>query len=215
MPYIYAAFVRATETGSRCSARSSSTTSSSPRRDAEDEYLFGRDLLVAPVTSAGMTARQVYLPVGHWYDWHSSELLEGGRYVIAETPMDRIPVYARAEVVDVAGGAGVDGRLPSDRHRPACLRARHGRSLKSLLVEDDGLTFDALDRARLRTTFLVTRDQGEVAIDTQTSGDGYRSTAVRRSGSSFTRRPARRSSAGRSMPAGSSSAVRRVSPTPE
>ena len=70
---------------------------------------------------------------------------------------------------------------------------------ESLLVEDDGLTFDALDRARLRTTFLVTRDQGEVAIDTQTSGDGYRSTAVRRSGSSFTRRPARRSSAGRSI----------------
>ena len=67
------------------------------------------------MTSAGMTARQVYLPVGHWYDWHSSELLEGGRYVIAETPMDRIPVYARAEASSMwpEAPASTDGYHPT------------------------------------------------------------------------------------------------------
>ena len=54
-------------------------------RDIDDEYLFGPDLLVAPVVEAGMTARQVYLPAGDWYDWHTGEPAGGGRYVLAPT----------------------------------------------------------------------------------------------------------------------------------
>ena len=52
-------------------------------RDLDDEYLFGPDLLVAPVIEAGQTARQVYLPDGDWYDWHTGE------------PLARRPVRAR------------------------------------------------------------------------------------------------------------------------
>ncbi len=42
-------------------------------RDIDDEYLLGPDLLVAPVLEPGTTARQVYLPAGDWYDWHTGE----------------------------------------------------------------------------------------------------------------------------------------------
>jgi alpha-glucosidase/alpha-D-xyloside xylohydrolase len=34
-----------------------------------DEYLWGRDLLVAPVVEKGAKTRRVYLPDGIWYDW--------------------------------------------------------------------------------------------------------------------------------------------------
>ncbi|EWT00396.1 alpha-glucosidase [Intrasporangium oryzae NRRL B-24470] len=176
MPYIYAAFVRASETGEPVQRPLVFDHQDEPAAAAaEDQYLFGRDLLVAPVTAPGVTARQVYLPVGHWYDWHTGELHEGGRYVIAPTPMDRIPVYARAGAVIPMwpeAPPSTDGHHPETIELHAFEPVTDGRR-ESLLVEDDGLTFAALSGAHVRTTFVVTREAGEVAIETRTEGDGY------------------------------------------
>ena len=68
-------------------------------RDLDDEYLFGRDLLVAPVLQAGQTSRQVYLPEGDWYDWHSGERFSGRSFIQVPTPMEQIPVFARGGAV--------------------------------------------------------------------------------------------------------------------
>jgi alpha-glucosidase len=139
LPYLYAAFVRATETGEPVQRPLVfDHQDDAIVRDIEDEYLLGRDLLVAPVTEPGMTARQVYLPRGEWYDWHSGERHAGGRWVVAETPMDRIPIYVRAGAV-----------IPMWPQAPASTAGHHPEEIElhvfpgsgeSLLVEDDGLT---------------------------------------------------------------------------
>ncbi len=59
-----------------------------------DEYLLGRDLLVAPVIEKGAEAREVYLPDDHWKDWWSGETYGGGHFRI-EAPIGRIPVFVR------------------------------------------------------------------------------------------------------------------------
>ncbi len=46
-------------------------------RDMGSEYLWGRDILVAPVFTKGATTRDVYLPQGQWYDWWTNA--GGGR----------------------------------------------------------------------------------------------------------------------------------------
>lgn len=61
------------------------------------QYLFGRDLLVAPVTQPDATAWDVYLPAGQWKDFWTGETIAGGRVIRREVPLDIIPVYARAE----------------------------------------------------------------------------------------------------------------------
>ncbi|MGA9626483.1 MAG: TIM-barrel domain-containing protein [Bryobacteraceae bacterium] len=63
-------------------------------RDAETEYYFGADLLVAPVLSA-VTQRAVYLPEGNWLDYWSGARLTGRRTIVADAPLDRIPLYVR------------------------------------------------------------------------------------------------------------------------
>ena len=80
MPYIYAAFVPRVADGraGAAPARPRLPGRSGRRGDIDDEYLFGRDLLVAPVDEPGMTSRKVYLPAGDWYDWHTGELHVGG-----------------------------------------------------------------------------------------------------------------------------------------
>jgi len=63
-------------------------------REAETEYYFGPDLLVAPVLSP-VTERAVYLPEGNWIDYWSGARLTGRRTLAAAAPIDRIPLYVR------------------------------------------------------------------------------------------------------------------------
>ncbi|MDX6721756.1 MAG: alpha-glucosidase [Solirubrobacteraceae bacterium] len=176
LPYIYAAFVHASETGAPVQRPLVFDHQyDAAVRDIDDEYLFGRDLLVAPVVAAGQTARQVYLPAGDWYDWHTGEMVAGGRYALTSTPMDRIPIYAR-------GGAVI----PMWPDAPASTAGHHPRVIElhvfvpsgdgvheSLLQEDDGLTTAATTGRRHRTTFTLTRHGSTVSLDARVEGDGY------------------------------------------
>jgi alpha-D-xyloside xylohydrolase len=64
--------------------------------DLADQYMFGPDVLVAPVVEAHATARRVYLPEGAtWTDLHSGAVHEGGQWIDAAAPIDVIPVFAR------------------------------------------------------------------------------------------------------------------------
>lgn len=66
--------------------------------DIEDQMMFGPDLLVAPVLFEGARSRQVYLPAGEtWCDAWTDEMFEGGQWVEAEAPLDRIPLYLRGD----------------------------------------------------------------------------------------------------------------------
>jgi alpha-glucosidase len=62
-----------------------------------DEYLVGRDLLVAPVVVQNQRARKVYFPKGDdWIDWWSGARYAGGTSVAVDAPLDRLPLYLRA-----------------------------------------------------------------------------------------------------------------------
>jgi alpha-glucosidase (family GH31 glycosyl hydrolase) len=64
--------------------------------DAENEYLLGERILVAPVITQGATTRSLYLPKGAWMDYWTGELLDGGRQVEVPAPLERIPILIRA-----------------------------------------------------------------------------------------------------------------------
>lgn len=61
----------------------------------EDQYCFGRSLLVAPVVQPGALERTLYLPAGEWEDFWSAERIEGGRWITVPAPLERIPVFKR------------------------------------------------------------------------------------------------------------------------
>ena len=64
--------------------------------DVDDEFLLGADLLVAPVTRAGATSREVYLPAGaRWIEIHSGRDFDGGQRIAADAPYEYIPVFRR------------------------------------------------------------------------------------------------------------------------
>ena len=62
----------------------------------DDAYLFGRDLLVAPVLEAGARSWSVYLPKGaSWTDAWTGEEYTGGQTVTVQAPLERIPLFLR------------------------------------------------------------------------------------------------------------------------
>ena len=63
----------------------------------DDAFMFGPDLLVAPVLDPDVSQRAVYLPVGTaWRDAWTGDGHDGGSSIIVPTPIDRIPVFVRA-----------------------------------------------------------------------------------------------------------------------
>jgi alpha-glucosidase len=176
LPYLYAAFLHAAESGAPVQRPLVFDHQYDPAvYDLDDEYLLGPDLLVAPVVAAGTTARHVYLPAGDWYDWHTGDRLAGGAYVLTPTPRDRIPLYAR-------GGAVIpmwpEAPASTAGHHPAVVELHlfvpgADGTHRALLQEDDGLTRAALRGARLRTVFTVTRAGDRVTLRADVDGDGF------------------------------------------
>ncbi|ARN89556.1 glycoside hydrolase family 31 protein [Levilactobacillus brevis] len=67
----------------------------------EDEFLFGNDILVAPVLHEGESERAVYLPVGSdWVNANNGEVISGGQNKSIETPIDRLPIFIRKSAAD-------------------------------------------------------------------------------------------------------------------
>jgi alpha-D-xyloside xylohydrolase len=80
-----------------------------PAWEVSDQYMFGPDVLVAPVIARGARERDVYFPVGaSWLDAWTGEPVEKSGWVTADAPLERIPVYLRK-------GGGLRELSPSGR----------------------------------------------------------------------------------------------------
>lgn len=66
--------------------------------EVEDEYMFGSNLLVAPVVEPDACERKVYLPTSStWRDAWTEQVYPGGQWLTVETPLERIPLFLRGE----------------------------------------------------------------------------------------------------------------------
>ena len=66
--------------------------------EIDDQFLFGPDLLVAPVLAAGVRERQVYLPAGiTWRNAWSGYTCDGSQVITTAAPLERIPLYIRGQ----------------------------------------------------------------------------------------------------------------------
>jgi len=64
--------------------------------DTWDEYLYGDEILVAPVTTTGATSRSVTLPLGHWMNYNDKRTVyDGPKSVTASAPLGTIPLFVR------------------------------------------------------------------------------------------------------------------------
>jgi alpha-glucosidase/alpha-D-xyloside xylohydrolase len=141
MPYLYSAVKEACETGMpiiRAMWLHYPQDAAAAARG--DQYMYGRDILVAPVVEKGATNRSVWLPAGDWYDFWTAEKLAGNREIKRSVDLATMPLFVRAGAVLPLGpvrqytSEKVDGPLEVLVHR--------GADGNFSLYQDDGTTFD-------------------------------------------------------------------------
>ncbi|MGB2665069.1 MAG: TIM-barrel domain-containing protein [Candidatus Acidiferrum sp.] len=105
-----------------------------------DEYMWGRNLLVAPVVEKGAATRQVYLPRGGWYDFWTGERVDGGRQIERTVDLETIPIYVRAGSLLPLGP--VKQYVSEKVDEALSLSVYPGADTSFLLYEDDGSSFN-------------------------------------------------------------------------
>ena len=176
LPYIYSAFVSASETGAPVQRPFVFDFQHDRQaRETDDAYLLGEALLVAPVMAPGCTARHVYLPPGTWVEFYTGERHAGAQFITASAPADRIPLFQRGGyVIPMYERAPLStmGHFPELLELHVIVPDEDGDT-RSVMQEDDGLSNAALSGAFLRTTFTVTRRGNSLSVSWATSGNGF------------------------------------------
>lgn len=114
-PYIYTHAIQAAQTGMPILRAMPLVFPDDPaiwQANAEFQYCFGRELLVAPVYFGHSTKRHVYLPPGLWRDFWSGETYPGGREIVVTAELNQIPVFARAGALIPLLDPSADTLLP-------------------------------------------------------------------------------------------------------
>ena len=65
----------------------------------DQQFMYGADLLVAPVTQPNQTIKKVSLPVGNWYDLLTNKKVEGGKVINATAGIEKVPVYVKGGAI--------------------------------------------------------------------------------------------------------------------
>ena len=140
LPYIYSIAYGSYETGAPFMRALFMDFPGDPNvADIPDEYMFGPAFLVAPVTEQGATHRSVYLPAGcEWYNYWTNERIRGGQTIIANAPIDTIPLFVRAGSI-IPLGSPVEST--AQKQAIASVRVYPGADASFTLFSDDGNTY--------------------------------------------------------------------------
>ncbi|MCY6369347.1 glycoside hydrolase family 31 protein [Clostridium ganghwense] len=144
--------------------------------EINDEFLFGKNILVAPILEQGKTARMVYLPEGDcWIDYWTKEVFEGGQYIIKEAPLDVCPIYIKEgsilpnyPVQNYIGEKEIEA-LTLDIYPP-----KEGTEVKYVHYQDDGESFEYQNGEFNLYEFTVRREAKGIVIDIHNTHKKYR-----------------------------------------
>jgi len=173
MPYLYTAVRQAHDTGlpiMRALWLQYPNDSLAVRQD--DQYLWGPNMLVAPVTRPGATTREVYLPDGMWYDFWTERKRQGNQTITRYVDLETMPLYVRAgTVLPMAPVREFTGQAVDE---PMTLRVYPGRDGHYTLYEDDGRTLDYRDGEVTWTRFEWDDDAHTLTIEPGKNSSGER-----------------------------------------
>ncbi|MEO5561920.1 MAG: TIM-barrel domain-containing protein [Chitinophagaceae bacterium] len=118
-----------------------------------DQYMFGNNIMVCPVTTKGAQTRTVYLPAGNWYDYWTGKQYTGKQYVHVVTPPELLPLFIKSgSVIPMQPAMNYTNEKPVDE---ITLDVFPGANSLFNLYEDDGQSLRYLKNDFSTTTITL------------------------------------------------------------
>ncbi|PWC12871.1 alpha-glucosidase [Brenneria roseae subsp. americana] len=138
-----------------------------------DDFMLGRDVLVASVVEPAQRQRTVYLPANEsgWYDFYSGQWFMGGQTVTLEAPLERLPLLVRAGAMLPLSGRTAFVSHTEDDRREFLLFPPVGTGKDSgLLFEDDGETWGWQQGKALWLRWEIRSDSQRIDVNFTSAG---------------------------------------------
>jgi alpha-glucosidase (family GH31 glycosyl hydrolase) len=137
-----------------------------PINGLSDQYLFGTEMLVAPMVEQGKTSREVYFPENaDWINFWSGEKIKGDQTLTVNAPLQKIPLFVKA-------GAIIPKRkyarsIETGTNDLLELHVYEGADGAFTLIEDDGLSNDYLQGiyASTQISFQSEGEESRIKIE--------------------------------------------------
>jgi alpha-glucosidase/alpha-D-xyloside xylohydrolase len=169
LPYLYSAVAETHATGLPLMRSLWLSYPSDPRAAAaENEYLWGDNILVAPVLEAGASHRTTYLPQGQWWDYWTNDRVEGGKDDVRQVDLETLPLYVRAGSILPVGPVKQYAQQASSE--PLTLRIYPGADGAMTFYEDDGISFGYLKGQFGRLLCAWNDNQRTLTLKADTNG---------------------------------------------
>lgn len=171
MPYIYNLFVEASRTGLPLMRP---LVLEYPEDEEvyriSDQFMFGQDILIAPIVTPATEYRHLYLPEGRWYNYWTGEVYQGNNHIMVHAPLDTLPIFIKAgsiipnfEPMNYIGEKSIETLIVD-------IYPGNG---KYSYYEDDGETFEYREGKYNLIDFGLEDSEGELTLNINQKTTGF------------------------------------------
>ncbi|MEL7122973.1 MAG: TIM-barrel domain-containing protein [Bacteroidota bacterium] len=181
MPYIYNTAWQNSTTGIPLT-RPLFTQFDNVPESADNQYMWGDALMIAPILEQGQITADVYLPEGSWYNFWTGEKYEGGKTITMDAPVETIPVLVKGnELVCMT-----DLVKTTDNYQTTNLDLHYyldGKDMEHTLYFDDTKTNNAYQKGAYQMLrSMLNLEDSSLSISFNQSGNGYEGAPDQRNG---------------------------------
>ena len=135
------------------------------------EFMFGDDLLIAPVVREGETERAVYLPKGIWYNFWTDERYAGPLNLKVSAPIDHIPIFVRGgAIIPARQAVEYVGQAPIN---PLIFEIYPKDDSSREYYEDDGISFEYRRGVFLRKRISISQHENGIRLEISSPEGSY------------------------------------------
>ncbi|NMM50119.1 glycoside hydrolase family 31 protein [Marinigracilibium pacificum] len=139
-----------------------------------NQYMWGKNLLVAPILNPGVSSRKVYLPEGNWYNFWNNEKYKGGQWVEIPVTMENIPVFVKSGSILPT----TDLIHSTDIYKTDTVNIHYyydQTSSSQNIFFDDGKSRGSLENNQYQVVSIsTTGDNDKITFNYETKGEGYK-----------------------------------------
>ncbi|MCL6570922.1 MAG: glycoside hydrolase family 31 protein [Bacillus sp. (in: Bacteria)] len=175
LPYLYNAFHDATVTGKPVQQPLVYHFQEDPNTyNISDQYMFGDNMMLAPVINEGQTSRKVYLPQGQtWVDFKTKAEYQGGQTITVDAPLDTMPIFVKKN--SIIPTREIQQYTGQNKLTNLTLDTYVSDKAEYVFYEDDAKSLNYQKGQFNETKFTVERKNNEIRFDKQNLKKNYQS----------------------------------------